>query len=56
MVKGEDYGWENEGGLRMGKRGGLWVKKRRESYGLEKGGKKGEGYECEKWGWLLVGL
>ena len=22
---------------------------------MVKGGKKGEGYEWEKWGWLLVG-
>ena len=38
MVKGGDYG----GRLRVGKRGGLWVEKRRESYGLEKG---------ESYGW-----
>ena len=47
----------------MGKRGGLWMEKREGYRGsvmggkrvMVKGGKKGEGYEWDKWGWLLVG-
>ena len=35
----------------MGKRGGLWMEKRRESYGWE----QGEGYGWEKGGWLRMG-
>ena len=55
------------GMVKGGEKGGLWMEKgqgyRKENRGrvmggkrvMVKGGNKGEGYEWEKWGWLLVG-